>query len=99
MPFRLTNTPAVFQSFINHILREFLNIFYIVYIDDILIFSDSKKEHAQHLRAILKKLAKASLFIKGEKCDFFTTSTSFLDFIISPEGLSIDSTKVATIQD
>jgi len=97
MPFGLTNAPAVFQSFINHVLREFLDIFYVVYIDDILIFSDSRKEHAQHLRAILEKLAEAGLFIKGEKCDFFTTSISFLGFVVSPEGLSIDSTKVATI--
>jgi hypothetical protein len=45
MPFGLTNALAVFQSFINHVLREFLDIFYIVYIDNILIFSDSKEEH------------------------------------------------------
>jgi hypothetical protein len=99
MPFGLTNAPAVFQSFINHVLWEFLDIFCIVYIDDILIFSDSKEEHAQYLRAILKKLAKAGLFIKGEKCDFFTTLTFFLGFIVSQEGLSIDLTKVAIIQD
>jgi hypothetical protein len=80
-------------------LREFLDIFCIVYIDDILIFSNSKEEHAQHLQAILKKLAKAGLFIKGEKCKFFTTSTSFLGFIVSLEGISMDLTKVATIQD
>jgi len=99
MPFGLTNAPAVFQSFINHVLRKFLNIFCVVYIDNILIFSDSKEEYARHLRAILKKLAKAGLFIKREKCNFFTTLTSFLSFIVSLEGLSMDSTKVATILD
>jgi len=56
-----------------------------------------KEEHAWHLRAILEKLAEAGLFIKGEKCEFFTILTSFLGFIVSPEGLSIDLTKVATI--
>jgi len=99
MPFGLTNALAIFQSFINHVFWEFLNIFCIVYIDNILIFSDSKKKHTRHLRAILKKLAKAGLFIKEEKCNFFTTSTFFLSFIVSPKGLSIDSTKVATILD
>jgi hypothetical protein len=56
-----------------------------------------KEEHTWYLRAIFEKLAEASLFIKGEKCDFFTISTSFLGFIVSLEGLSMDSTKVAII--
>jgi hypothetical protein len=99
MPFGLTNVLAVFQSFINHVLREFLDIFCVVYIDDILIFSNSKEEHAQYLWAVLEKLAKAGLFIKGEKCEFFTTLTLFLGFIISLEGISMDLTKVATIRD
>jgi len=99
MPFGLTNAPAVFQSFINHVFWEFLDIFCVVYIDDIFIFLDLKEEYARHLWAIFEKLAKAGLFIKGEKCDFFTTSTSFFGFIVSLEGLSMDLTKMATIWD
>jgi hypothetical protein len=56
-----------------------------------------KEEHARHFWAILEKLAEASLFIKGEKYNFFTILTSFLSFVVSLEGLSIDLTKVATI--
>jgi hypothetical protein len=58
-----------------------------------------KEEYARHLWAILKKLAEAGLFVKGEKYDFFITLTSFLSFIVFLEGLSMDLIKVATIRD
>ena len=56
MPFRLTNAPASFQRFINEVCREHLDIFVIAYLDDILIFSKTLEEHAQHIREILKKI-------------------------------------------
>ena len=99
MPFSLTNALAVFQKFINHVLREYIDICCVVYIDDILIFSDNPEQYAQYVRKILETLAKANLFIKGEKCEFFTTSTTFLRFIISLDGISIDPAKVKAVQD
>ena len=78
MPFGLTNTPASFQQYINEALREHLDIFIIAYLDDILIFSDSYEEHVQHVRAVLKKLEKASLWLKLKKCKFHVQETEFL---------------------
>ena len=61
MPFRLTNTPASFQRFINEALGEYLDIFVIAYLDNILIFSNKYGEHVQHVKAVLKKLEQAIL--------------------------------------
>lgn len=68
MPFGLTNAPAVFEALVNDMLRDMLNPFVFVYIDDILIFSKSVEEHIQHVRAVLLRLCEHSLFVKAEKC-------------------------------
>jgi hypothetical protein len=56
MPFSLTNTPAQFQAYINKVLAELVNITYIVYLDNILIFLDTKEEHVAHVREVLHRL-------------------------------------------
>ena len=68
MPFGLANSPAVFQAFINDVLRDMLNRFVFVYLDDILIFSHSQTLHVQHVREVLKRLYEHNLFVKWEKC-------------------------------
>src|SRR5258706_11369746 len=70
MPFGLTNTPATIQRFMNDTLREFLDQFCVVYIDDILIYSKNKKEHWEHVRRILAKLKESGLYASVEKCKF-----------------------------
>ena len=54
MPFRLTNTPAIFQVYINHALSNLLDIYCIIYLDDILIFSNSEEEHIHHIQEVLE---------------------------------------------
>lgn len=66
MPFGLTNAPAVFQALVNDVLRDFLNRFVFVYLDNILIFS--KSEHVSHVRQVLQCLLENKLFVKAEKC-------------------------------
>ncbi|KAI2650298.1 Transposon Tf2-6 polyprotein [Labeo rohita] len=83
MPYGLANAPAVFQSFINEILKDFLNKFVIAYIDDILIFSKSEAEHISHVRAVLSRLLDHQLYVKAEKCEFHVHQTSFLDINVS----------------
>jgi hypothetical protein len=97
MPFELTNAPASFQGLINDVLRPFLDRFALGYLDDILIYSNSLDEHVQHVRSVLARLQETHLFVKLEKCEFHTTSTEFLGFIISPEGIQMDSRKVDAI--
>lgn len=99
MPFGLTNAPATCQQFVNDTLREYLDVFCCVYLDDILIYSDDLEKHTKHVKMILNKLQEAGLYVKGEKCEFHTTSTTFLGFIISPTGISMDPAKVKAVQE
>ncbi|KAK3575531.1 hypothetical protein QTP86_029277, partial [Hemibagrus guttatus] len=86
MPYGLTNAPAIFQSLINKVFRDILNKYVIAYIDDILIYSSSLKEHIQHVRTLLNRLLSNHLYIKAEKCEFHRPSISFLGCQL-PEGL------------
>lgn len=99
MPFGLTNAPATCQKFVTEVLSEYLDLFCVCYLDDILIYSESQEEHDQHVRKVLYKLAMAGLFVKGEKCEFDRSQTTFLGFIISNEQLSMDPAKVSTVKD
>jgi transposase InsO family protein len=97
MPFGLANAPATFQRFIQHVLREFIDVCCFVYIDDILIFSKTEEEHFTHLSSILAKLREFSLKASLKKCQFFQTEVQFLGFIISSQGLRMDPAKLDTI--
>ena len=70
MPFGLTNAAATAQRFMNDTLREYLDLFYIVYIDDILIYSNNTREYREQVRKVLAKLKEAGLYVKPEKCEF-----------------------------
>ncbi|KAI3370010.1 hypothetical protein L3Q82_024432 [Scortum barcoo] len=98
MPFGLTNAPAVFQAMINDVLRDMLNRFIFVYLDDILIFSRSLPEHTQHVRQVLQRLLENQLFVKAEKCEFHVSKVSFLGFIIAPGQLHPDPSKIKAVE-
>uniref|UniRef100_A0A8C6PPJ8 ribonuclease H n=1 Tax=Nothobranchius furzeri TaxID=105023 RepID=A0A8C6PPJ8_NOTFU len=97
MPFGLTNAPAVFQCFINDVLKDMINRFVYVYLDDILIFSPDQETHVQHVRAVLQCLLENQLFCKAEKCEFHTTKTKFLGHVISPGLVQMDCDKVKAV--
>ncbi len=97
MPFGLANSPSVFQAFMNDIFRDMLDRWVIVYIDDILIYSNTQEEHVRHVRAVLKRLLQHQLYVKAEKCEFHQTSTSFLGYVISQDGVSMDDKKVQAV--
>jgi hypothetical protein len=97
MPFRLIGAPATFQRFINNALREYLDQFCSIYLDDILIYSKTKEEYTIYVRQVLERLRKAGLFVKLSKYEFFVTETKFLGLIISRDGFKMDPEKVKTI--
>lgn len=99
MPFGLTNAPAVFQNMVNDVLRDMLNRFLFVYLDDLLIYSPDLETHQHHVRQVLQRLLANRLFVKGEKCEFHVETTSFLGFIISKDRLQMDPAKVAAVSD
>ncbi|KAG1956953.1 retrotransposable element [Pimephales promelas] len=99
MPFGLSNSPSVFQAFMNDVFRDMLDKWVIVYIDDILIYSTSLEEHIQHVRSVLQRLIQFHLYAKSEKCEFHQTSISFLGYIISQEGVAMDEKKVQGVVD
>jgi hypothetical protein len=97
MPFGLTNAPASFQHFMNDTFRDYLDKFCLVYIDDILIYSETLEDNIQHVRLVLTRLRSASLYAKLEKCKFQVTEIEFLGYIISSKGISMDPSKVSAI--
>ncbi|KAL0195064.1 hypothetical protein M9458_008636, partial [Cirrhinus mrigala] len=99
MPFGLANSPSYFQAFVNEVFRDMLNRCVIVYIDDILIFSNSFAEHVQHIRAVLQRIIQHKLYAKEEKCQFHQQSIAFLGYVISPEGVAMDDSKVNAVRD
>uniref|UniRef100_A0A803JPC4 ribonuclease H n=1 Tax=Xenopus tropicalis TaxID=8364 RepID=A0A803JPC4_XENTR len=99
MPFGLCNAPATFQHLVNDIFRDFLDIFVIIYLDDILIFSKDLEEHRKHMKKVFLRLRTHQLFVKLEKCLFEKTTIDFLGFIISPFGIRMDPKKISSILD
>ena len=99
MPFGLTNAPAVFQTLVNDILRDMINNFVFVYLDDILIFSKDRKDHTIHVRRVLQRLLENRLFVKAEKCEFSVSSTTFLGYVIASGSISMDPEKVKAVEE
>jgi len=99
MPFRLTNTPAAFQQFMNDLFSDLLDVCVVVYLDDILIYSDDIMQHRSHVKEVLKRLWKVGLYVKAEKYEFHSDSVKYLGYVLSPSGLTMSDAKVKTIQE
>ena len=97
MPFGLTNAPAVFQNLVNDLLRDMINKFVVVFLDDILVFSRSLDEHVLHVRTVLQRLLENRLFVKAEKCVFHSPSVEFLGHIIERGSVKTDPKKVMAV--
>ncbi|XP_055822091.1 uncharacterized protein LOC129890593 [Solanum dulcamara] len=98
MSFGLTNAPAAFMSLMNGIFKPYLDLFVIVFIDDILIYSKSQKEHEEHLRTVLGLLRKKKLYAKFSKCEFWLDSVSFLGHVVSKDGVMVDPQKIEAVK-
>ncbi|KAF8756857.1 hypothetical protein RHS01_03817 [Rhizoctonia solani] len=97
MPFGLTNAPAAFQHFMNDLFRDLIDVTVVIYLDDILIFSEDPKDHPGHVREVLSRLMKNQLFCKLLKCHFHVTTVDYLGIVISPAGFSMDQKKIEAV--
>ena len=100
MFFRLTNASATFQSYINKILAEKLNVFVIIYLDDIFIYNESKNiEHVQTVQCVLDQLQKYLLYANLKKCHFYQDEVRFLGSIISYQSIQIEEEQIKAVRD
>ena len=97
MPFGLTNAPATCQALVNNVVRAHLDRTAIAYLDDILIYSETKEAHIQHVQDILTCLSQARLLLKPEKCEFHKESVEFLGFVVSTTGIRMSPEKIKAI--
>ena len=87
MHFRLTNAPAAFMDLMHRVFQPYLDQFVVVFVDEILIYSQSEEEHEDHLRIILQVLREHQLYAKFSKCEFCLTEVQFLRHIVSALGV------------
>ena len=81
------------------ILREYMDVTCVIYLDNILIFSENEEEHTEHAKQILAKLQEAKLYAKLSKCQFSVKKTEFLGYIIEPGGITTNPRKVQAIKE
>lgn len=99
MPFGLKNAPATFQSLMNSVLRNLINKICVVYLDDILIFNTSLKEHLSNIKKVFDRLKEADLKIQVDKCNFMKKGTEYLGHTLTTEGVKPNPSKIKTIQE
>ena len=99
MPFGLTNAPAAWSRFINDVLKDLIDVHVIIYLDDILIYSDDPESHRKHVWEVLECLRKHHLFANAKKCEWSVDTVEYLGYIMLPLGLTMAIDKVKTIID
>ena len=99
VPFGLTNAPSIFMCLMNGVFHSYLDIFVLVFLDDILVYSKSLEEHEEHLWLVLQCLRDNQLYANAANCDFFQSEIHYLGHVISGECISIDLVKIQAIVD
>ena len=97
MPFGLTNAPAAFMDLMNRVFKPYLDLFVVVFIDEILVYSRSGEEHRRHLSIVLQTLRDKQLYAKLKKCEFWLDRISFLGHVVTKDGISVDLGKVDAV--
>ncbi|MBW0530324.1 hypothetical protein O181_070039 [Austropuccinia psidii MF-1] len=97
MPFGLTNAPASLQNLVNDILSDPLDVFVVVYLDDIMVFSSSEEEHIKNVASVLQTMRDHNIFAKASKCVFHASSVEYPGYVFSSDGLKMDYSKVKQI--
>lgn len=99
MPFGLTNAPATFQAYINQALVGLVDVICVIYLDDILVFSEDPTEHTASVRQVLDRLRTHRLYANLAKCTFRESEVEFLGFLVGPHGITMDPSRVTTVSE
>ena len=100
MSFGLSNAPATFQGYVNKILAEKLDIFVVVYLDDILIYTkDPGQPHVEAVRWVLDQFRKHSLFANLKKCCFHWDEVRFLGYVVLSKRISMEAKRIEVVKD
>jgi hypothetical protein len=99
VPFGLSNVPIVFMCLMNSVLRDYLDKFVIVFLDEIMVYSKSEEEHEKHLRMVLQVLRDHQLYAKLSKCSFYQEKIHYLGHIISKYGIFVDPEYIEAIRE
>src|SRR6266481_4328493 len=83
----------------NDIFTDMIDVSMVVYLDDILIYSDNPDQHTAHIRVVLSRLHKNCLYVQADKCEFHTSLCEYLGYMLSPQGLTMSAYKIQAIQD
>jgi hypothetical protein len=97
MSFGLANAPATFMEAMNGMLHEYLDDFVVIFLDDILIYSQTEEEHERYLSLVLDSLRKNQFYAKLKKCAFWLSKVAFLGHVINQHGISVDPKNVASV--
>ena len=97
MPFELTNAPTAFIDLMNHVFRPYVYQFVVVFIENILVYSNDREDDYTYLRVVLETLRKEQLYAKMSMCEFWLREVSFLGHIVSEEGIRVDPSKIEVI--
>ena len=91
------NVPVAFLNLMHRVVQPYLDQFVVVFVDNILIYSQSEEEHKDHLTVVLQALREHQLYAKFSKCEFWLTEVRFLGHVVSASGVSVDSEKVEAV--
>ena len=97
MPFGLTNASVAFMDLMQRVFQPYLDQFVVVFVDDIFIYSQSERDHEDHLKIILQLLRDHQLYAKFSKCEFWLIEVRFLGHVVSASGVSVDPEKVGAM--
>lgn len=98
MSFGLTNAPPKLMHLMNRVFKLYLDMFVIVFMDDILVDSKNEEEHAYHLKVVLEALKDWELYAKFSKCELWLALVAFLGHIISRDGIRVDTHKIEMVK-
>jgi hypothetical protein len=97
MPFGFINAPAIFQVYINEAFKGLLDVIFVIYMDDICIYSNKFEKYADHVRQIFDRFRRFGLYINLNKCEFSITKITFLDYIIEINNIKMNQIKIKII--